>query len=624
MSTLLQRKPPIPSIPGYRDLELVGEGATSRVFRAVEESTGATVALKLLHSNLRADPVSIERFRRETKIMRALSDEHVVAAYALLECDGRLALIMEFVDDGTLKDLVRERAPRDTRRVKEILRQLLSVLARCHGRGIVHRDLKPQNILLGAGSKLKLVDFGIARMASFDDLTRTGATLGSPEYMAPELFASSDFDPRADLYAVGVIAFEMLTGKLPYRADTIALLYAAHRHGPIRFPSAETTGVPPWLDDFVVRLLAKDPFDRYQTSEEALADLLRERVPASKLPPLGRRECLACGGRTLEDLLICAFCGYHHLETFLPGDFDVRLSPDADPEKLKAFLERLGTETSASDRTDVLVRRVDKTSAELLKDSLRRHGLYASVTRRSLLSRLGPVSLTLVCLAAAVPVLGSLFPWLFDPEKLATTHQTVWSLVPELFALGLVLLLGVRVVVLFDRRERGPELLSSVDETLSEEYGWMSDLVPFLARVQTQAMRHASARLVEKYFVMRELTPGLPVALSERIERVLSKAVELASFVSEIDELLEPLRDSHDRTPLSLRQGLSDLVDRRGALECHLARTTSLFNRLVGEAVDSKGVMVGDTAERLDEARRELEHHIEASREIRHELEAFS
>ena len=357
-----------PSVPGFAELELIGEGATSRVYRAVELATGAFVAVKLLHPHLSLDPVSVERFRRELQVTRALDHKHIVAVYDLVECESGLALVMELVEGDTLKEVIWASAPLEWPFIRRILTDLLETLGDCHRKGVVHRDLKPQNLMLDGDARIKLVDFGISRMSSFTELTRTGATVGSPEYMAPELFVASAFDPRADLYAVGVLAFQMLTGRAPYRADSVALLYHAHAHEPIPLPSAHRAEIPAWVDAFVERLLAKDPFDRYQTAEETLADLGQERVLAAELPALPRRECLACGEQTLEELFVCAFCGYHDLETFIPGVFDVCVSPDADPEKLTAFLEKLGQKLPPT-RTNVLAawtRRRRSSSAKAL------------------------------------------------------------------------------------------------------------------------------------------------------------------------------------------------------------------------------------------------------------------
>ena len=647
MSQLRAPKLDLPSIAGYHDLELVGEGATSRVFRAVEAASGSVVAVKLLHSHLAAEPLSVERFRREIQITRSVSHPQMVAAHDIVESEDGLALIMEYVEGTTLKEHIHQVAPLGIQPTTHFVRQLLTVLEVCHARGIVHRDLKPQNVMVQSSGDIKLVDFGIARMASVKDLTRTGATLGSPEYMAPELFSASDFDPRADLYAVGVTAFEMLTGRLPYHADSVALLFHAHRHEPIPSASIEGNEVPSWLDAFVRRLLAKNPFDRYQTAREALTDLSGERVPSSEMPSFPKRECLSCGEQTLKELLICAFCGYHELETFLPGRYDVRVSPDRDPEKLSAFLKAFSvagrTDTDTRKRT-MLAYGIDRISAELLKERARRYGLYASAEKRAAFSLLNPV-LSLYGLGAAATLLAvsPFVGWLLAPRALNLPYPGDAAFAGVAVIVGLLLVSAARLAVCLYRGEWERPLLGAwkaVSGKLDAEYAWMNDLVPLLAKLRSAEMRQVSARLVEKQYLLRQLAARTPLEVSRRIEAILAKAVELAGLISEIDEALEQVRFAdweHEAIAAKAREqhekaleleaqldSLLTLLDRRGTLVRHLSETTYLFNRLAGDALVSSTDPLNVSAESLDDTRRALERHITASREVRAELEALT
>jgi len=479
--------------------------------------------------------------------------------------------------------------------------------------------------MVDGDARIKLVDFGISRVASFAELTRTGATVGSPEYMAPELFVASAFDPRADLYAVGVLAFEMLAGRAPYRADSVALLYHAHAHDPIPQASAHRAEIPAWVDAFVSRLLAKNPFDRYQTAEEALADLGEQRVLAAELPALSRRECLACGEQTLEELFVCAFCGYHDLETFIPGAFDVCVSPEADPEKLTAFLEKLGRKPDPT-RTHVLARGVDKTSAELLRESARRHGVYVSVETRSFLARLSPAAFTLAALGVATPFAVMLFPWLLVPSSLSSTFHTTASVVRDVVAFVSMVAVGVGASLVYYRRQHEPALLGSTSAPLAREYGWLSELVPLLARLPDSSLRGQAARLVEKHYFLHKLSPHLPAELAEPIEEILRNAVELSIVLSDVDALFDDVRSSGAERSLDddQRAALMALSDRQASLARHLARAAGLFNRLAGEAVASTSGHIDVTPATLHEAQHALELEIEASREVRRELEAIS
>src|SRR5262249_29562804 len=161
--------------------------------------------------------------------------------------------------------------------------QVLRVLSLCHEKHVIHRDLKPQNMILAPSGVVKVLDFGISRMTTLSDLTQTGTSLGSPEYMAPELFVGNAYDPRTDLYALGVVLFELLTGRLPFPGDSLPVLY--HEHLTATVPSLRRLRpeIPEWLEHLTERLLAKRASERYQSAEEALTDLAERRVIARQL-----------------------------------------------------------------------------------------------------------------------------------------------------------------------------------------------------------------------------------------------------------------------------------------------------------------------------------------------------
>lgn len=366
----------------YTRFELIGQGVSAKVYRALDTVTNSLVAVKVLNPHLRTDEISLERFRREAQITRYLNHPQVISVFDLVQGES-LALVMEYVPGSNLKDYLKLHAPLEPAQAIAFLTQILKVLAVCHRKNVIHRDLKPQNIIVGPDQYLKLLDFGIARMTSLTDLTQTGTSLGSPEYMAPELFAASVFDPRTDLYAIGVMAYEMLTGELPFQGDSVPVLFHQHVNAPAPRVSAQRDGVPAWLDDLIAKLLAKQAYERYQSADQTLADIANERVISKSFPTVRRRDCLRCSRPTLADLSICTFCGYDRVNTFDEGEYEVQIPPNEDRGRLESFLKGVFRfKKDVPKRPDLLMTRVDRLSAELVKTSAFAHGLFLTVKKR--------------------------------------------------------------------------------------------------------------------------------------------------------------------------------------------------------------------------------------------------
>jgi serine/threonine protein kinase len=251
----------------YRVVEKLGEGGMGAVYRAVQEPLGREVALKVIAPALARDGDAVERFRREAKAASSLSHPHIVTVYDFGADGGLLFLAMELIH-GVGLDLVVRRGPTPPARAIAILRGVCAALAEAHARGIIHRDLKPQNIMLTSTSTqqdvVKVVDFGIARLADHAGatLTQTGAVVGTPGYVAPELFDGAAPSPSSDLYAVGVVAYELLAGVAPFPGGTPREILKAVLFGeppPLR---AFVRDVPPALEGLVMGLLDKDPAKR--------------------------------------------------------------------------------------------------------------------------------------------------------------------------------------------------------------------------------------------------------------------------------------------------------------------------------------------------------------------------
>ncbi|MDN5858072.1 MAG: serine/threonine protein kinase, partial [Pseudonocardia sp.] len=250
---------------------LLGRGGMAEVYRATQVRLDRPVALKVLSGALSEDPAFAQRFLREAMIMRDLEHPAVVTVYDAGADDGRLYLAMRLLDTRTLRDLLTD-GPLSPQRVLALLRPLAEALDHAHARGVVHRDIKPANILLDAGGRPYLADFGIAKALESASMTVSGQTLGTPRYMAPEQ-ATGVVGHRSDLYAFACVAFEMLTGAPPFALDEPMALLFAHAHHPPPTATSVRPELPAGLDVVFARALAKQPLDRFGSAAELVAAL---------------------------------------------------------------------------------------------------------------------------------------------------------------------------------------------------------------------------------------------------------------------------------------------------------------------------------------------------------------
>lgn len=304
----------------YRVAAPLGRGAIAEVVRAVDESTGATVALKVLYPALRESAVVVERFRREVDLCRRIRQRHVLAIHEVLESEGYLFLVMDYHPGGDLADRIARGGPLPAPRLRALAGQLGAALAAAHQVGIVHRDVKPSNVLAGAGPDLdvRLCDFGLARSGEGAGLTTSAAVLGTPEYMAPEVIAEGHADPRSDLYSLGVVLFEAATGRLPFVADSPYQMMRMHLQDDPPRARDRAPALPADLDAAITRALAKDPLDRFASADELIAAFAEpapdEPRPLWAVPAAPRSPpCPACGGWLVESAAVCADCGREQL-----------------------------------------------------------------------------------------------------------------------------------------------------------------------------------------------------------------------------------------------------------------------------------------------------------------------
>ena len=260
----------------YRVMERLGSGGMADVYRAEDTQLGRNVAVKLLYRRFAEDAEFVERFRREASSAAGLQHPNIVGVFDRGEWDGTYYIAMEYLKGHTLKQLVREHGAMPPDLATDITIQVLRAAKFAHKRGVVHRDIKPHNVILDEEGRAKVTDFGIAR-AGASDMTETGSIMGTAQYLSPEQAQGQPVSPRSDLYSIGVMLYELLTGRVPFDADspvTIALKHVSEDPVP---PSQLNPAVSPALDGVVLRALEKDPGDRFADADEFAAALLDAR-----------------------------------------------------------------------------------------------------------------------------------------------------------------------------------------------------------------------------------------------------------------------------------------------------------------------------------------------------------
>ncbi len=286
----------------YRFKDFLGSGGMAKVYVAHDEGLDRDVAIKVLHPRYVEDEQFVERFKREARSAGKLSHPNIVPIHDRGEKkDGTYYMVMEHLPGGTLKDLIMRGDPLAPRRIVELALQIAQALEVAHRRGIVHRDIKPQNILLTESGDVKVADFGIAKAASSSTLTHTGFLVGTPHYISPEQAEGEPASFSSDLYSLGVVLYEMLTGELPFDADTPIGILSKHAHGQLRSPREMNPNIPEVVTAVTERLLAKDPKDRYPSAAALVEDLQRVLRSLEEDGPGTVVERPASGGSGAEE-----------------------------------------------------------------------------------------------------------------------------------------------------------------------------------------------------------------------------------------------------------------------------------------------------------------------------------
>jgi serine/threonine protein kinase len=267
----------------YRLLRRIGSGGMADVWCAADSQLDRRVALKMLHERFAQDHEFVERFRREASSAAGLQHPNVVAVFDRGEVDGTYYIAMEYVEGSSLKDLIARGMT--IPEAVEVTRQVLGAARFAHSHGIIHRDLKPHNVLIDGEGRAKVTDFGIAR-AGVSEITQTGSVMGTAQYLSPEQAQGLAVSPASDLYSIGVILYEALTGRVPFEGDSAVAVALKQVSEPPVPPSRLNPAVPPALDAVVMKALAKDPANRFRAADDFIAALdAAEAAPA--VSPVG-------------------------------------------------------------------------------------------------------------------------------------------------------------------------------------------------------------------------------------------------------------------------------------------------------------------------------------------------
>ncbi|MGV0992478.1 MAG: protein kinase domain-containing protein [Mycobacterium sp.] len=257
----------------YRVDTPIATGGMSTVYRGLDVRLDRPVALKVMDARYAGDRQFLARFHREARAVAGLKDPGLVAIYDQGNDATHPFLVMELIEGGTLRELLRERGPMPPHAMVAVLRPVLSGLGVAHKAGLVHRDIKPENVLISDAGEVKLVDFGLVRAVAEAGITSTSVILGTAAYLSPEQVAGTETGPRSDVYATGIMAFELLTGTVPFKGDSALMVAHQRLDRDVPAPGTLTPGVPPELDAFILRATHRDPEARFADASEMGAEM---------------------------------------------------------------------------------------------------------------------------------------------------------------------------------------------------------------------------------------------------------------------------------------------------------------------------------------------------------------
>jgi serine/threonine-protein kinase len=272
----------------YQVLAELGRGGMGIVYQAYDKQLKEQVAIKLLSPLLSTDHEALERLIREVSLARRVTHPNVIRIHDLSEVNGLHYVSMEYFGGTNLKEHLKRSGPLSLLSAYQILAQVCDGLQAAHSQGVIHRDLKAQNIMIGPSGKIKIIDFGLARSVHLEGMTATGLIMGTPEYMAPEQVAGKHADERADIYALGVILFEMLTGRVPFKGESAIAVGFQQLKDPPPSPRSINPQIPEEVERILLKALEKNPIQRYRNVDELRKDFEATLPSFSAMPATGQ------------------------------------------------------------------------------------------------------------------------------------------------------------------------------------------------------------------------------------------------------------------------------------------------------------------------------------------------
>ena len=258
----------------YEIIRNIGEGGMANVYLAYDIILNRNVAVKVLRGDLADDEKFVRRFQREANSASSLHHPNIVEMYDVGEDEGKYYIVMEYLDGRTLKSLVKRRGALTVLEVIDIMTQLTSAIACAHDKYIIHRDIKPQTVMILEDGKVKITDFGIAMALNSQDLTQTNSVMGSVHYLAPEQASGGASTIKCDIYSLGILMFELLTGKVPFKGENAVEIAIKHMKDPIPSVRSFNEEIPQSIENIVLRACAKNPKNRYDSVNEMYDDII--------------------------------------------------------------------------------------------------------------------------------------------------------------------------------------------------------------------------------------------------------------------------------------------------------------------------------------------------------------
>jgi len=295
----------------YTIIEEIGHGGMGRVYKAIDRSLGITVAIKIIRPEYASNPRVVELFKQETVLARSITSENVVRIHDLGEAENTKYISMDFVEGQNLRDLIHSSGSLTISTAVKFGQQICSGLAAAHKEGIIHRDLKPSNIMIDKTGRVRVMDFGLAKTIDREGAPGVRSVVGTPEYLSPEQARGEKLDQRTDIYALGLILYEMVTGRPVFEAESLTEYIKKHCEINPEPPSRWNHMVPAGLDSIILRCLKKDRNERYQTAEEVCQALDRVVAPEARPRKTARSRLLrySAGAAACDHGALCVLPG---------------------------------------------------------------------------------------------------------------------------------------------------------------------------------------------------------------------------------------------------------------------------------------------------------------------------